>query len=99
MCRNIKTLSHFEPPASAEEIQAAALQFVRKVSDATRPTKANQQAFDRAVHEITHSLETLLSQLPIQGPARNREIEAAKAKARSAIRYPASRISDDSRPA
>ena len=91
MCRNIKTLSHFEPPASAEEIQAAALQFVRKVSGATRPSKANQQAFDEAVHEITHSLERLLSQLHTQGPARNREAEAAKTKARSALRYPASK--------
>lgn len=89
MCRNIKTLSHFEPPANAEEIQAAALQFVRKVSGATRPSKANQQAFDQAVHEITHSVEQLLSQLHIQGPPRNREMEAAKAKARSALRYPA----------
>lgn len=88
MCRNIKTLSHFEPPASAEEIQAAALQFVRKVSGATRPSKANQQAFDDAVHEISHSLERLLSQLHTQGPARNREVEAAKAKVRSALRYP-----------
>ena len=90
MCRNIKTLSHFEPPASAQEIQAAALQFVRKVSGATRPSKANQGAFDEAVHEITHSLERLLNQLHTQGPTRNREIEAAKAKARSALRYPTS---------
>jgi len=90
MCRNIKTLSHFETPASAEEIQAAALQFVRKVSAAARPSKANQNAFEQAVNEITHSLERLLGQLYTQGPARNREIEAAKAKARGALRYPAS---------
>ncbi|MBN9416560.1 MAG: DUF2277 domain-containing protein [Candidatus Eremiobacteraeota bacterium] len=89
MCRNIKTLSHFEPPASDAEIQAAALQFVRKVSGSTKPSKINQAAFDEAVHEIGHSLEKLLNALQIQGPARNREVEAAKAKARAAIRYPA----------
>jgi len=89
MCRNIRTLSHFEPPASDQEIQAAALQFVRKVSGTTRPSKVNQGAFDEAVHEITHSLEKLLKALQIQGPARNREVEAAKARARAALRYPA----------
>ena len=89
MCRNIKTLSHFEPPASDQEIQAAALQFVRKVSGSTRPSKVNQGAFDQAVHEITHSVEKLLNALQIQGPARNREVEAAKAKAKAALRYPA----------
>ncbi|MBS2033368.1 DUF2277 domain-containing protein [bacterium] len=88
MCRNIRTLSHFEPPANATEIEAAALQFVRKVSGSTRPSKVNQAAFDEAVHEITHSLEKLLSRLQIQGPARNREVEAAKARARTALRYP-----------
>ncbi len=88
MCRNIKTLSHFDPPANGEEIQAAALQFVRKVSGSTRPSKANQAAFDEAVHDITHSLERLLNALQIQGPARNREVEATKAKARAALRYP-----------
>lgn len=88
MCRNIKTLSHFEPPATDAEIEAAALQFVRKVSGSTRPSKTNQAAFDEAVHEITHSLEKLLNSLTIQGPARNREAEAAKAKARSALRFP-----------
>lgn len=88
MCRNIKTLSHFDPPASNQEIQAAALQFVRKVSGSTRPSKANQAAFDEAVHDITHSLEKLLNALQIQGPARNREVEAAKARARAALRYP-----------
>lgn len=88
MCRNIKTLSHFDPPASGEEIEAAALQFVRKVSGSTRPSKANQAAFDEAVHDITHSVEKLLNALQIQGPTRNREVEAAKAKARAALRYP-----------
>lgn len=91
MCRNIRTLSHFEPPASGQEIQAAALQFVRKVSGSARPSKINQVAFDEAVHEITHSLEKLLNALQIQGPARNREVEAAKAKAKAALRYPASK--------
>lgn len=91
MCRNIRTLSHFEPPASGQEIQAAALQFVRKVSGSTRPSKANQVAFDEAVHEITHSVERLLNSLQLQGPARNREVEAAKARARTALRYPSSK--------
>ena len=89
MCRNIRTLSHFEPPASGAEIEAAALQFVRKVSGSTKPSKVNQAAFDQAVHEMTHSVEKLLSSLQVQGPARNREVEAAKAKARAALRYPA----------
>lgn len=88
MCRNIKTLSHFDPPATGEEIQAAALQFVRKVSGTTRPSKANQAVFDEAVHDITHCVEKLLDALQIQGPARNREVEAAKARARAALRYP-----------
>lgn len=90
MCRNIRTLSHFEPPANGQEIEAAALQFVRKVSGSTRPSKANQAAFDEAVHEIAQSLEKLLNSLQIQGPARNREVEAAKARARTALRYPSS---------
>ncbi|MBX3172172.1 MAG: DUF2277 domain-containing protein [Candidatus Eremiobacteraeota bacterium] len=88
MCRNIRRLSHFDPPATGEEIQAAALQFVRKVSGSSRPSKANQAAFDEAVHDITHSLEKLLNSLHSQGPARNRQEEAAKAKARAALRYP-----------
>jgi hypothetical protein len=88
MCRNIRTLSHFDPPASPAEIQAAALQFVRKVTGSTRPSKANQAVFDEAVHEIAHSVEKLLSQLQTHGPARNREFEAAKARAKAALRYP-----------
>ena len=97
MCRNIRTLSHFEPPASGAEIQAAALQFVRKVSGSTRPSRVNQAAFDEAVHEITHSVEKLLSQLQTHGPTRNREVEAAKARAKAALRYPDSNIAKASK--
>ncbi|MFN8610252.1 MAG: DUF2277 domain-containing protein [Vulcanimicrobiota bacterium] len=91
MCRNIRTLFHFDPPASQDEIQAAALQFVRKVSGSTRPSKANQAVFDEAVHEISECVEKLLNRLKTQGPARNREVEAAKARAKAALRYPDSK--------
>ena len=87
MCRNIKTLFNFEPPATQEEIEAASLQFVRKVSGTTRPSQANQAAFNQAVEEVSASMSTLLASLVTTAPSRNREIEMAKAKARSARRF------------
>ena len=87
MCRNIRTLHNFEPRADADEIEAAALQYVRKVSGSTKPSKANQEAFDQAVHDIAHLTEHLLDALVTTAPPKNREVEAAKARARSAQRY------------
>jgi hypothetical protein len=87
MCRNIRTLHNFEPHATSEEVHAAALQYVRKVSGSTKPSKANQEAFDEAVHEIAHITEHLLEALVSQAPPKDRETEAAKAKARAAVRY------------
>jgi len=87
MCRSIKTLHNFEPPATSEEVSAAALQYVRKVSGTTRPSQANQAAFDRAVAEIAHITQHLLDDLVTQAPKRDREVEAAKARARAAVRY------------
>lgn len=87
MCRNIKTLFNFEPPASAGEVRAAALQFVRKVSGFQSPSKANQPAFDRAVEEIAAAAERLLADLVTPAGPRDREVEAAKARARSAERF------------
>jgi len=87
MCRNIRVLNNFEPPASDDEVYAAALQFVRKVSGASKPSAANQQAFDEAVHEIAHITRHLLDHLVTSAPPRNREVEAAKAKERSAKRF------------
>ncbi|CAM3181833.1 hypothetical protein PSET11_00727 [Arthrobacter ulcerisalmonis] len=87
MCRNIRTLSNFEPHATSEEVQAAALQYVRKISGTTKPSKANQQAFDEAVHEIAHITEHLVAALVSTAPPKDREVEAAKAKARSAVRF------------
>lgn len=83
MCRNIHTLHNFEPAASSDEIQAAALQYVRKIAGTTKPSKANQEAFDRAVAEITHATEHLLHDLVAVAPPKNRELEAAKARARA----------------
>lgn len=88
MCRNIRQLFNFDPPATREEIQAAALQFVRKVSGCSHPSKANEAAFGQAVDEIGLSLERLLENLKTQAPARDRELEAEKARARSALRFP-----------
>ncbi len=83
MCRNIRVLSHFEPPATEEEIQAAALQYVRKVAGTTRPSRANQEAFDKAVAEITDITRRLVrAELVVLGPPRSREREAEKAKER-----------------
>lgn len=87
MCRNIRTLSNFEPPATTDEVQAAALQYVRKVSGATRPSRANQAAFDRAVEEVTATTRRLLEELITTAPPKDREVEAAKARARAAVRY------------
>ncbi len=87
MCRNIRPLSNFEPPATGDEVHAAALQFVRKVSGTTRPSAANQAAFDDAVHEIAHITRHLLEALVTTAPPKNREVEAMKAKARSEKRF------------
>jgi hypothetical protein len=87
MCRNIRPLNNFEPPATSQEVRDAALQFVRKVSGTTRPSAANREAFDRAVHEIAHATQHLLDDLVTTAPPKNREVEAAKARARAAERY------------
>ena len=87
MCRNIKTLFNFEPPATRAEIHDASLQFVRKLSGFTHPSKANQAAFERAVEEIAASAEELIGSLVTNAPSRTREMEAAKAKERSAMRF------------
>jgi hypothetical protein len=87
MCRNIRTLHNFEPPATPEEVQAAALQYVRKVSGSTRPSQVNQAAFDRAVAEVTESTRRLLEALTTSAPPKNREVEAARARERAAARY------------
>jgi hypothetical protein len=91
MCRNIKTLYNFEPPASEEEIYLSSLQFVRKLSGFNRPSKANQLAFDRAVDKVARAARELIDSLVTTAPPRDREIEALKAKARSAMRFGASR--------
>lgn len=87
MCRNIRTLHNFEPPATSDEVQAAALQFVRKVSGTTKPSQANQEAFDRAVAEIAHVTQHLLEDLVTTAPPKNRDVEAAKARERARLRY------------
>jgi hypothetical protein len=89
MCRNIKTLFNFDPPVTPEEVRAASLQFVRKISGFTKPSKANEAAFDAAIEEIATVSMGLLRNLETNAPAKNREEEAAKAKARSAERFPA----------
>jgi hypothetical protein len=87
MCRNIRTLSNFEPPATSAEIEAAATQYVRKVAGTTKPSVANRDAFDRAIAAVSAATSQLLDDLVTSAPPRDREIEAAKAKARSAERY------------
>ena len=87
MCRNIRPLNNFEPPATRDEVTAAALQYVRKVSGTTKPSQANQAVFDRAVAEIAHLTQHLLDDLVTTAPPKNRETEAEKARARSALRY------------
>jgi hypothetical protein len=91
MCRNIHTLHNFEPEATDEEVHAAALQYVRKISGSTKPSKANQDAFDRAVAEIAHITGHLLEDLVTSAPPKNRDEEAAKAKERSAKRFATAR--------
>ena len=87
MCRNIKTLHNFEPPATDEEIRASSLQFVRKLSGFARPSQANQLAFDRAVDQVTQAARELLASLVTNAPPRDRDVEAAKARARTAERF------------
>jgi hypothetical protein len=87
MCRNIRPLFNFEPPATTEEVQAASLQYVRKVAGSTRPSQANAEAFDRAVAEVTAATQRLLDSMVTQAPPRDREVEATKARARAALRY------------
>ena len=87
MCRNIKTLFNFEPPATDDEIHASALQFVRKLSGFNTPSAANRAAFDRAVQDVAHAAHHLLASLQTQAPARDREVEAEKARARSRARF------------
>jgi hypothetical protein len=88
MCRNIKTLFNFEPPVTEEEVRSAALQFVRKLSGFNKPSKANEAAFQRAIDEVAAISKTLLSSLETNAEPRNREEEAAKARARAAQRFP-----------
>jgi hypothetical protein len=87
MCRNIKTLYNFSPPATDDEIRASALQFVRKISGYTHPSKANEAAFNRAVEQVARAAVDLLGSLVTMAPPRDREVEAAKLKARSALRF------------
>ena len=89
MCRNIRQLYNFEPPASQDEVRAAALQYVRKISGFTKPSQANAEAFERAVDEIAHISAHLLADLTTNAPPKDREVEAAKARARAAERYAA----------
>ena len=87
MCRNIRTLANFDPPATDDEVRASALQFVRKLSGMNRPSKANQEAFDRAVDEVTEAARRLVSSITTSAAPRNREEEARKAKERSRQRF------------
>ncbi len=89
MCRNIRTLHNFDPPASQNEVRAAALQYVRKISGFTKPSRANEAAFEAAVGSVTEASLELLDRLTSPAPAKNREAEAAKARARAAERYAA----------
>ncbi len=89
MCRNIRTLNNFDPPATSAEVHDAALQYVRKIAGTTKPSKANQEVFDRAVREIAHATEHLLADMVSAAPPKNREEETAKARARSAKRFAA----------
>ena len=87
MCRNIKTLFNFEPPATEDEIHASALQFVRKLSGFNKPSQVNEAAFERAVAEVSEAARKLLTSLHTQAPARDREVEAERAKERSRLRF------------
>lgn len=93
MCRNIKTLHNFKPPATEEEIRASSIQFVRKLSGFTKPAKANEAAFNRAVDQVAQAARELLQSLVTNAPPRDREVEAAKARARNADRFPQTRVS------
>jgi hypothetical protein len=92
VCRSIRTLFNFEPPAEDDEIRAASLQFVRKLSGFSAPSKANEAAFNQAVDEVTQAARLLIDSLVTNAPARDREVEAAAAKARSARRFPAGNL-------
>ncbi len=92
MCRNIKTLHNFKPPATEEEIRASSLQFVRKLSGFTKPAKANEAAFNRAVDQVAQAARELLQSLVTNAPPRDRAVEAAKARARNADRFPTARV-------
>ena len=99
MCRNIRTLFNFEPPATSDEIRASALQFVRKLSGTTKPSKANEEAFNRAVDEVTAAANRLIASLVIHAPARNREVEAKKGRERAIRRgRPVSAVDPSLRP-
>jgi hypothetical protein len=87
MCRNIRVLYNFDPPTSSEEVQAAALQYVRKVSGMNKPSQANQAAFERAVHEIAHVTQHLLDELVTTAPPKDREVEAERRRARAVARF------------
>jgi len=87
MCRNIRTLHNFDPPATADEVHGAALQYVRKISGSARPSQANTEAFDRAVQAVTEATRRLLDELVTSAPPRDREVEAVKARERAAVRY------------
>ena len=87
MCRNIRVLYNFDPPTSSEEVQSAALQYVRKVSGMTKPSKANEAAFERAVHEIAHVTQHLLDDLVTAAPPKDRELEAERRRARAVARF------------
>jgi hypothetical protein len=89
MCRNIRPLNNFEPPATHAEVHDAALQYVRKIAGVNKPSKANEEAFNRAVHDIAHATEHLLADLVTTAPPKNRDEEAVKARARSAKRFAA----------
>jgi hypothetical protein len=89
MCRNIRTLYNFDPPATAEEVRAASVQYVRKISGFSKPSRANQEAFDRAVDAVAQASAELLAALSTNAPAKDREVEAAKARARAAERFAA----------
>ena len=87
MCRNIRTLHNFDPPARSDEVQAAAVQYVRKISGSAQPSQANAEAFARAVEAVAEATQRLLDELVTTAPPKNREVEAAKARERSALRY------------
>ena len=87
MCRNIRPLANFEPPVTSDEIQAAALQYVRKISGTTKPSQVNTDAFERAVAEVAAASARLLDELVTTAPPKDREVEAAKARQRAAVRY------------